>query len=309
MEVDEPNVLEMVRAPFLFAIVVPLVVSAALSVNITGESDILGLIFAFVVGISLHVTTNIYNDIYDTFQGADTANSAENDFSGGSGILVDHPELEDNMFLLARSGIVGGFIGTLGLIFFSDTSLWPIYFFIFVTAAFLSKYYTAAPFKFAYRGLGEIVVVFGFGPLAVLLGTSSQGLVNDPAVYSIMPITGLSTLFIVWAGQMADLPSDVRAGKRGLVARFGIERSAYGLLSIHLMALVNVGIAANIIENGFILLLLLIPYILLLPKLYLEVKENPLDREKIKKATKLNFKLFLLFSFSLMASFILLVFV
>ncbi len=308
MEDDEPNVLEMARAPFLFAIVVPLVISTALSVKITGGLDILGLIFAFVVGISLHVTTNVYNDIYDTFQGADTANSAENEFSGGSGILVDHPDLEDKMFLLARFGIVVGFIGTLGLIFFIKTSLWPVYVFLFLTAAFLSKYYTAEPFKFAYRGLGEIVVVIGFGPLAVLLGTSSQGLLNDPAVYSIMPITGLSTLFIVWAGQMADLPSDVRAGKKGLVARTGIERSVYGLLSIHIMAIINVTIAAYMIEDGFILLLLLIPYILLVPKLYLEAKENPHNREKIKKATKFNFKLFLLFSFSLMAGFLLLIF-
>ncbi len=309
MKSDEPNILEMARARFLFAIVVPLVISTALSVNITGELSLLGLILAFVVGISLHVTTNVYNDIYDTFQGADTANSSENDFSGGSGLLVHHPELEDRMFLLARSGIVGGFIGTVGLIFLSETSFWPIYLFIFLTATFLSKYYTAEPFKFAYRGLGEIVVVIGFGPLAVLLGTSAQGILNDPAIYSIMPITGLSTLFIVWAGQMADLPSDVKAGKKGLVARLGIEKSVYGLLSIHLLALLNVTISAYIIENGSVLLLLLIPYIVFLPKLYLEAKEDPHDREKIRKATRFNFKIFLLFSFLLMASFLLLIFI
>ncbi len=305
----QPTLFEISRAPFLFAIIVPLTISTALSVKINQELDIVGLLFAFIVGLGLHVSTNIYNDIHDTKQGADTSNSAENEFSGGSGILVKNPELEDKMFLLARTGILFGFLGTLGLIFTSDADLWWVFVFIFLTASFLSKYYTAAPFKFAYRGLGEIVVVFGFGPLAILLGTSAQGIISHPYVYAMMPVTGLSTLFIVWAGQMADLPSDKKAGKIGLVVRIGIEKSVYGLLTIHLLALANMTLLAYLIENGFILLLVLIPYVLSLPKLYLELKKDPHDREKIRKASKTNFKIFLLFSFSIMAGFILLIFI
>lgn len=71
------------------------------------------------------------------------------------------------MSTIARAGLALGFLGTLGLIHIRP-DLWPIFIFIFVTAAFLSKYYTAEPFKLAYRGLGEIVVWAGFLAMALV---------------------------------------------------------------------------------------------------------------------------------------------
>ncbi|MEF8874728.1 MAG: prenyltransferase [Candidatus Thermoplasmatota archaeon] len=294
----------MARAPFLFAIVAPLVISTFLSVHITGRLNLLGLVFASLMGLSLHVTTNVYNDIYDTKQGADSSRSSENEFSGGSGILVNHPEMEKSMFMLARAGIVLGFFGYLGLLFISESKFWPILTFIFVASVFLSKYYTAGPFKFAYRGLGEIVVWVGFGPLAVLLGSIGQNVGFHPYILSITPITGLSTLFIVWMGQMVDLPDDIAAGKKGLVARMGLEKSVYGLFGIHILALVNVIFVSFLLNPGILLLVALIPHAFLLPliakKLYKEKKKRVL----MKEISSLNFTLYVLFSVSLMIGFL-----
>ncbi len=305
MSGKKPNLLEMARAPFLFAIIVPLAISTLLSVHITGRLDLLGLVFASLVGISLHISTNVYNDIYDTKQGADTSRSSENEFSGGSGILVNKPEMEKRMFRLARAGIVLGFIGYVGLLAISERKFWPILTLIFGVSVFLSKYYTAGPFKFAYRGLGEIVVWIGFGPLAVLLGSIGQNVGFHPYILSILPITGLSTLFIVWMGQMVDLPDDIAAGKKGLVARIGLEKSVYGLFLIHGLALFNVVFVSYILNPGWLLLLAVIPHAFLLPlmakKLYKEEKE----RNLMKEISKLNFTLYALFSVFLMIGFLL----
>ncbi|MEF8834726.1 MAG: prenyltransferase [Candidatus Thermoplasmatota archaeon] len=305
MTQKKPNIPEMARAPFLFAIVVPLTISTLLSVHITGRLDILGLAFASLVGISLHVSTNVYNDIYDTKQGADTSRSSENEFSGGSGILVDNPEMEKSMFTLARAGIVLGFIGYIGLLIVSESRFWPALTLIYLVTVFLSKYYTAAPFKFAYRGLGEIVVWIGFGPLAVLLGSIGQGVGFHRYIISIMPITGLSTLFIVWMGQMVDLPDDIAAGKKGLVARMGLEKSVYGLFTIHTLALVNVILVSYLLNPGIFLLVALIPHAFLLPLISKKLYREKKDRKLMKKISSLNFTLYILFSLFLMIGFLL----
>ncbi len=300
----KPNILEMSRAPFLFAIVVPLAISTLLSVYITGKLNLLGLVFASIIGVSLHVSTNVYNDIYDTKQGADTSRSSKNEFSGGSGILLSHPKMEKSMFTLARVGIVIGAFGYVGLLAISETKFWPILTFIFLVSAFLSKYYTAEPFKFAYRGLGEIVVWIGFGPLAVLLGAIGQNVGFHPYIVSIMPITGLSTLFIVWMGQIVDLPDDKAAGKRGLVARIGLKRSIYGLFVIHLLALANVIFVSYLLNPGDLLLIALIPHAILLSLIFKKIHQNRTDRSLMKEISKLNFTLYLLFSVSLIIGFL-----
>ncbi|MFP3872781.1 MAG: prenyltransferase [Candidatus Aenigmatarchaeota archaeon] len=305
MRGKKPNLLEMARAPFLFAIIVPLTIGTLLSISITGELDILGFLFASLVGLGLHVSTNVYNDIYDTKQGADTSRSSESEFSGGSGILVKHPDMEREMFNLARAGIVVGSIGYVGLLWTSETGYWPILTFVFLVSVFLSKYYTAAPFKLAYRSLGEISVWVGFGPLAVLLASTAQNVGFHLYIISVMPITGLSTLFIVWMGQMVDIRDDIAAGKEGLVARIGLEKSVYGLFIIHILALINVIFVSFILNPGIFLLAASIPHAFLLPlmfkKLHLECK----DRGSIEEVSRLNFTLYFLFSLSLMIGFLL----
>jgi len=298
---EKPGILNMIRAPFLFAIVVPLVSGTLVSVSISSDFNLIGFILVFIMGISLHITTNVYNDIYDTKQGADNKNSMKSEFSGGSGIIVNHPELLPKMYLIARIGIVIGVISTILLMFFIDRNLWLPLWGITVTSVFLSKYYTAGPVKFAYRGLGEVVVWFGFGPLAIFLAGIGQNIGYHPILLAISPITGLGTLFIVWMGEMVDLPSDVKGGKIGLVARLGFNRSRYGLMLIHILALINIVFIALIILNpGWILLVAIIPHAILLPILWSRLSDFEKYNEKIKRISGLNFKLYALFSFFLM---------
>ncbi len=56
-----------------------------------------------IMGLGLHLATDVYNDIYDTKQGADTkGNERRNSYSGGSGILLEKPYLMARMYLVAR---------------------------------------------------------------------------------------------------------------------------------------------------------------------------------------------------------------
>ncbi len=297
----KPSILEMIRAPFLFAIVVPLISGTIVSVKISNSFEPLGFVLVFIIGISLHITTNVYNDIYDTLQGADNDKSKKSEFSGGSGVILDHPELLSKMYMIARSGIVVGLSSTVLLMFFIDRTLWLPLWVLVTISIFLSKYYTAGPIKLAYRGMGELAVVIGFGPLAILLSGFGQNIGFHPILLSISPITGFGTLFIVWMGQMVDLPTDVKGGKKGLVARLGFSRSKYGLMGVHFLALANLLLVIVLFLNpGWPLFVVFVPHAYLIPKIWFELKGMKCHRSKIHYISKLNFKLYVSFSILLM---------
>ena len=165
MSSKKPNIFQMARAPFLSSIVSPLIAGTLLAISINNSVNVLGFLFVLIMGIGLHVATNVYNDIYDTIQGTDKINVHRNEFSGGSGILLDHPDMMPNMYNLARAGLIIALIGTVALMFVVDKSLWLHLWGLYLLSAFFSKFYTAAPIKVAYRGLGDISVITGISDM------------------------------------------------------------------------------------------------------------------------------------------------
>ena len=93
-----------------------------------------------------------------------------------------------------------------------------------VVGFIVSLGYTAPPLKFVYRGLGEIAVALGFGPL-MLLGAyvvqTRGALAWEPFVASI-PVALLVAL-ILYVNEIPDRRGDARAGKRTLPVRFSRE--------------------------------------------------------------------------------------
>ncbi len=125
MDKKTPSFFQKIRAPFLSSILTPLIVGTLLSLKITGNLNFFAFFLVLIDGIALHVATNVYNDIYDTIQGTDKVNVHRNEFSGGSGILLNHPELMGEMFWIARSALILAFFTTFGLMFFVNKVFWP----------------------------------------------------------------------------------------------------------------------------------------------------------------------------------------
>lgn len=291
------SLLKMIRAPFLSSVYAPIFAGTSAAVLITGNFDFFSFIIVLIFGTGLHAATNVYNDIYDTIQGTDKINIHRNEFSGGSGVLVDNPELFPKMYWIARGSLIIAFLSLLILLTRIDASLYYYLISLFLLSAFFSKYYTAAPLKLSYRGLGEISVWFAFGPMGVLVGAVSQNIGLHEGIIAIMPATGLSTLSILWLGQLIDLPADQATGKLGLVARLGSSKSKKIFPFIHLMILLNIILIPFIFhESNFLVYLPLIPYLLLLPKIIRIVLKKEDGMENLKAAAKLNVMLHILFS-------------
>ncbi len=292
-----PGLLQMIRAPFLSSIIAPLLAGTLLSVSINGFFLPVNFFLMLIIGIGLHAAVNVYNDIYDTIQGTDAVNVHRNEASGGSGILQAHPELMGKMFFIARAALVMALLATAALLIFIDRALWPHLIFLYLLSAFFSKYYTAPPFKLAYRGLGEISVWFAFGPMAILIAAVSQNIGFHPYVVALMPATGLSTSSILLVGQMIDLDADRKGGKHGVASRLGTRATALFYLLAQILIVVNlVFLAAFPDAPSWPVLLALLPYFFLFPAAARIIYKHHDRPGELKKGAKLTVLIHLVFS-------------
>ncbi len=299
---SNPGIAKMIRAKFLSSILSPIFAGTLVSIYIAESFDLLNFLLVFIGGVGLHVATNVYNDIYDTIQGTDKVNVHRNEASGGSGVLLDQPELMDRMVLLARTGLVMALLATVALTFRIDRELWPLLWGLYLLSAFFSKYYTAAPIKLSYRGWGEISVWFAFGPMAILYAAVGQGVGLHDMVLLLMPATGLSTSSILLVGQLIDLDADRKGGKHGVASRMGTRFTSV------LYLLVQLGIVLNVIVlfvfypgHSWPLLLALIPYLFIFPKAASIILTHHDDPHQVKTGAKYTVLTHLAFSLLLNA--------
>jgi 1,4-dihydroxy-2-naphthoate polyprenyltransferase len=203
------------RLPFLTATFVPVLLGIAVAGWTNGFSWWLALL-TLIGGACIHLGLNVANDVFDTTSGADAANVNPTQFSGGSRV-VHYGLLSLRAITLLSLGFyaVGIAIG-IGL---AAARGWDLLW-LGVAGALLSVFYTAPPLKLVHRGLGEIVVLLGFGPIMTLGAYFVQAQEYDlePLLASI-PV-GILIALVLYVNEVPDRPADAAAGKRTLPVRF-----------------------------------------------------------------------------------------
>lgn len=304
MKSNRPAFFKMVRAPFLSSIISPLTAGSLLAYYISGQFHPLNYVLVLILGICFHIATNVYNDIYDTLQGTDEINMNRNEFSGGSGVIVNDPAVLPEMFRIARISLLVAITASVFLLFRVDTNQRIILVVLTVLSTFFSKYYTAAPVKLAYRGWGELSVWFAFGPMAIAVAVIGQNVSLDTAVLIAMPITGISTLSILLIGQIIDVDADRAAGKWGVTVRHGRKMTGILYVIVQIIACVNIVVLAIIIPgHGWPVLLALVPYAVIVPRLIKALLRHTDDIDVMKRAAGQNVLLHLIFSALFVISF------
>jgi 1,4-dihydroxy-2-naphthoate octaprenyltransferase len=122
--------------------------------------------------------------------------------------------------------------------------------------------YTAPPLKFVYRGLGEIAVAIGFGPL-MLLGAyvvQSRGALSWEPLVASLPVALLVAL-ILYVNEIPDRRGDARAGKRTLPVRLSKPTviAGYNLAAVAAYVILVGGVLAGLLPIPVLLALLTIP--------------------------------------------------
>ena len=252
-------ILRTTRLPFLTATIVPVVLGIAIAAS-QGAFDLLTAVLTVVGAAFVQLGLNVANDVFDAVQGADDANVTPTQFSGGSRVIqYGLVSLRRMAGLATVFYVAAGAIGLLLLALRGSPALLAIG----VIGFIVSIGYTAPPLKLVYRGLGEIAVAVGFGPL-MLLGAyvvQTRGTLSWEPFVASLPIALLVAL-ILYVNEIPDRSGDARAGKRTLPVRLPKATVVSGYrrcVAVAAYAILVAGVAVGLLPIPTLLALLTIP--------------------------------------------------
>jgi 1,4-dihydroxy-2-naphthoate polyprenyltransferase len=251
-------VLRATRLPFLSATIVPVLLGIVIAAR-QGYFDLLTAVLTVIGASFVQLGLNVANDVFDSVQGADEANVTPTKFSGGSRVIQYGLVSFRRMAGLAASFyVLAGVVGLLLLALRGSPALLAIGVIGFV----VSIGYTAPPLKFVYRGLGEIAVAIGFGPL-MLLGAyvvQTRGILTWEPVIASLPVALLVAL-ILYVNEIPDRRGDARAGKRTLPVRLPMSTviAGYRVAAIAAYVILVVGVVVGLLPIPVLVALLTIP--------------------------------------------------
>ncbi len=245
------------RLPFLTGTFVPILLGVAIAAK-DGFFNwwLAGL--TLIGGAAVHIGLNIANDVFDEMSGADQANVNPTQFSGGSRVIQRGlVSLRQMMAASAAAYLVTIAIGIFLVIERSSLEL----LIIGAVGVFISIFYTAPPFRFVHRGLGEVTVALGFGPIMVLGAyvVQARHLSLEAGIASI-PVAIMIAL-VLYVNEIPDRISDASVGKRTLPARFspGVITALFLGSALAAFAVVLVAGALGVLPRATLITLLGVP--------------------------------------------------
>jgi 1,4-dihydroxy-2-naphthoate octaprenyltransferase len=246
------------RLPFLSATVVPVVLGIAIAAA-DGAFDLPAALLTIVGACFVQLGLNVANDVFDSTQGADDANVTPTRYSGGSRVIqYGLVSLRQMATLATGFYLAAAAIG----IFLLATRGSPALLGIGIAGFVISIGYTAPPLRLVYRGLGEVAVAIGFGPL-MLLGAyvvQTAGAISWAPVVASIPVALLVAL-ILYVNEIPDRRGDASAGKRTLPVRLSREAviRGYDAAVIAAYAVTAAGVITGILPWPALLVLLTAP--------------------------------------------------
>ena len=231
---------------FLYAGLLPYLLGAAWAYAIEHRFDAT-LFFSGLAGVVLAVVgVEAFNEYFDSRMGTDRVfNPAE------------LPPMSDAVLWLG----VAAFAGALAVgIHLTLRGGWPILAFALLGGA-AAIFYVAPPIRWAYRGLGELVIALSYGPWMVLgsMYLHTRALSWPALVVSLVP--GLLIMALAVVNAIPDYHQDRLVGKRNLCVRLGRRRAVMlylGLASAGLLV-VPIGVVAGVLPWPCVAALLALP--------------------------------------------------
>ncbi len=210
-----------IRAPFLTATVVPVILGSVIGFSETGIFN-WSLFWPVLLGASFaHIGTNTINDYFDHLSRNDENNKLFSPFNGGS------------------RAIQSGLISPLSLVLFSYFCFaLTIYFGCDLNNKLYGDYFAASPLMYigiagillgilytgylrlSYNGLGDLAVFLGFGPLMVVGSNLVQNPNSDLIVSLVFSIpVGILIALVLFINCFQDYSADKSVNKNSWVVR------------------------------------------------------------------------------------------
>ncbi|WP_088892952.1 2-carboxy-1,4-naphthoquinone phytyltransferase [Leptolyngbya ohadii] len=174
-----------------------------------------GIFLTFLVSAVLILGwENVSNDVFDSETGIDVNKHHS---------LVNLTRNKTLVFWIGNLLLV---LGILGIVSIAWTQRDLTILGIILLCCGLGYVYQGPPFRLGYRGLGEILCFFAFGPLAVSAAYYSQTQSWSMGSLIASIILGISTSLILFCSHFHQVKDDLAAGKRSPIVRLGTLRSA-----------------------------------------------------------------------------------
>jgi 1,4-dihydroxy-2-naphthoate octaprenyltransferase len=199
------------RPATLTAALAPVLVGTAVAYA-SGGMRLGPALAALAGGMLIQIATNFANDVFDHEKGADTHERLGPTRTVQAGLLTAKQVRIGLLITIALTLPFGLYLMSVGGL--------PI--FVIGVASILSGIgYTGGPYPLGYHGLGDVFVFVFFGLVAVC-GTAfvQLGAVPPLAWAAAIPVGAIATAVLV-VNNVRDRDTDVLAGKRTLVVRFG----------------------------------------------------------------------------------------
>jgi 1,4-dihydroxy-2-naphthoate octaprenyltransferase len=231
---------------FLYAGLLPYLLGAAWAYGIVGVFDA-PIFWSGLAGVALAVIgVEAFNEYFDARMGTDRVFNPN-----------DAPPM--SVWVLALG--IAAFVGALAVgVYLSARDGWPILGFAALGGA-AAIFYVAPPVRWAYRGLGELVIGLSYGPWMVLgsLYLHTGTLSWRALLASLVPALLIMALAVVNA--IPDFHQDRLVGKRNLVVRLGRRRAVrlYLALASGGLSVVVLGVIAGAFPRACLAALLALP--------------------------------------------------
>lgn len=278
-----PLWIEATRPKTLIASLSPIVIGSFLAFFQGTFSPVIAAV-TLSCALSIQITTNLANDLFDFLKGSDTAKRKGPRRLTQSRLISIHSMKKAVLISMLISALLGSYLVFQGGIPFA----------ILLTIALAcSILYTAGPYPLAYIGLGEVFVFCFFGPIATAGTFCLQ--TGFFSLHSFLAGIGpglLSTAILV-INHLRDIEEDTQTGKKTLTVRFGpiFGKVEYTLLLL-LAPLLPLFLSSS--SRSLFSFLLFLPEIPLLISLWKQKEPHPLLLETTAKLLLLYTLVFVL---------------
>ncbi len=246
------------RFPFISVTVIPVLAVVFYMTQANSHVSVFNVILILMGTVLAHLGANTLND-YSDWDESDSININSGPFNGGSRTFLEGKMKKDEflklsvilyvpviliwIYLAVREGVSVLLIGILGI--------------------FCGILYSAKPFSFQKRGLGELLIFAAFGPL-LTLGTAYALGSSESFYYILLGIPfGFLTLNIIFLNEIPDYEADKYTMKNTWVVRLGKKKAGKIYLFIHLFFYLSMAVLFILNITGILTLLMLIPAVIM----------------------------------------------
>lgn len=239
------QILGLIRFPFLLLTPCCMSVGLATGFREVKTFELRNIFLAILGGLCAHVSVNAFNEYFDHRNGLDSK-THRTLFSGGSGVLVQYPQMAPVALGLALGSLAVTFGIGIFFLFYQGIGLLPVGLLGIVTLLFYTPWITRHPW------ICLFAPGFGFGTCMVLCThfVSTGAYSWNALASSFIPFFLVNDLLLL--NQFPDIEPDREVGRRHFVIVYGRKKSAkvYVLFLLLVYAWIFIGILMGVFPKG-----------------------------------------------------------